>query len=649
MEFQKFGIDSRLAAAAERLRPNAFFHEKMLDHVIKMGENVCAKVSLDEGLEEACLLPALQWLAAASPDSAASRVLILVPDRPRGDAFLSVAEALGASIGATGTVVADLDAFEGADPSAEAIDARIVIGVPDALLAAAKAGVLRLREFGFVISDSTERLGELPADLLRKLIGSLLPSWERRTLLSCARLTVKAKNLAWDLADNPSEIAIDGAVSKAQSVARETWRLAAEDKLKFLLGLLSREKPAKFCVFCNLKDTAADASKRLEANGIRSDFILGSLAIERKLELQERIASGSLEALVLTDQGAEGLSPSTFPFVVNFDIPLEPEYFVKRLEMLDRSAPGAKVVNLACDRYIFGLTAVEQHIGAKLDVTEVDASLLTAEDKSAAMVFERRDRGERSDRGDRGDRRDRERGSEREGSRRDATRDGRNPEIRRSIADATGGSLDIGDAPPAAPPAGPSAKPPAPPPKARDAGRGRDGRRGASRQAGGPQARGEGGVRREGRQAGRREENRRPAERSSPAGAGNPYDLPMEERMRRYREKYGRRLSDERSDVNRGAAPLRTGKPRRDGAPRPAGQSIPRRAADKPLPAPERSREGGEARGNERPGTRDALPRGTSQRDSARGGAARSDEGPIEAPKGVLSRVFGFFKKKDPK
>ena len=44
---------------------------------------------------------------------------------------------------------------------------------------------------------------------------------------------------------------------------------------------------------------------------------------------------------------------------------------------------------MVCDRYVYGLTAVEHYIEAKLDVRPIDTSLLAARDLSEGMVFGR--------------------------------------------------------------------------------------------------------------------------------------------------------------------------------------------------------------------------------------------------------------------
>jgi len=601
MDFQEFGIDPRLVAAIQKSGTSAFFFEKMLSRSLKQGENVCARITLDSGREEVILLPALQWILSA-PDGECRKALVASADRQGAERIAEAARRIGGGAGLETCLVDAPDPEGGVDAAATGDpSSSIVVGSPEALLAASAQGLLTLRDYGFLIVDGADRLAELPSELMRKLAGSLLPPWERRSVLACDRITVKAKNLAWDIADNPCEISVEGEVAKAQSVAKETWRVASESKFRFLLGRIEREKPVRFCVFCNLRDTAEELSRRLEANGVASDYILGALAVERKLAVLDKIESGRCAALILTDKGAEGLPTGRFPLVVNYDFPLEPEYFVKRLEMLDRAASGAKVLSLACDRYIYGLPAVEQYIDAKLDAVPADDSLLAAEDKSAGMAFERRDAGrdgrDRDGRG--GDERrgprygDRDDRGGREGGRRDGYyREDRGPDIRRSISEATGGSLDVGgEAAPERPrerarPA--ESRAPAAPRQGAGGGRderrpsrrpdGRDNRRPA--RADRDQNRGDrGGDRASSRDRGRRDE--RPS--------GNPYELPMEERMKRYREKYGQRVvaPSKRNPPPSSNHSTNSGRPPEGGGAKNSSERSAPRAALPPDPSPD--------------------------------------------------------------
>jgi len=626
MDFQRFGIDPRLAKAAEDLPTNFFFYEKMLTHVVNGNENVCVKITLDDGREEVLLLPALQWLLSGE----SRKALVVVPDAESADRC-------AAAIGRLGSA-AEIDVCRvRRDDNADQplllegdVSSSVLIGMLEDLL---EAPGLNLRDYGFLVVDGVDRMAELGADLVRKFCAAVLPSWERRSVLAGARITVKAKNLAWDLADNPAEFNIEGEVAKAQSVLKETWKVPGESKLKFLLGFLDREKPSRLCVFCNLKDTAMDLTRRLSANGIRTDSILGSLLAERKFALVEKFRAGDSTCLVLTDEGAEGLSPGVFPLIINYDIPLEPEFFVKRLEMLDRSDPVAKVVSLACDRYIYGLPAVEQYIDAKLDALPADESMLTAVDKSEGMGADRKPRGDSYPRDTRRGQPQRRDAYPREANPREASN---SPGIRKSISEATGGALDMsGNVSTNRPVSNkvPSTNEP---------------RRGQERHGKGPTG-GRPAANKDGRRENSRRSGGKPSEpRNTSTGPasprpGNPYDLPMEERMKVYREKYGQKLGEEKAGGGRGGS--------RNG-PRTGQRSGPKKGPQGGQPGGPKQQKG-EQHGNPKgqrgrpqgPAPAQRPPRPANAPEVSRPPQAAKVE-PERKPEGVVSRLLGVFRKK---
>ena len=615
MDFHQFGIDERLLSGVPSLRDQALYHEKMLTHALKQRENVYARISVAKGREAIYLLPALQWVISGEA-SQPRRVLCLVPDAPTARKSADMARAIGSGIGLEACMVslegegqAPTEAGSGAAGLAAPIlegspGAAFVAGSLEALLAA--SSLLDLRSFGFLIIDGAELIADLPSERIRHLSAALLPSWERRTVVTCGRATVKAKNLAWDLSENPVEFHIEEEAAKAQSVAQESWHIASDAKLRFLLGLLARHKPSRCCVFCNLRSGAEELALRLRYDGVETSLVLGSLPAGRKAEILSEIEAEPGSVLVLTDEGAVGMKAGSFPLVVNYDIPLDPELYVRRLEMLDRAGASSGIVNLACDRYVYGLPAVEQYIDAKLDTRPVDGSLLLAEDKSAGFVFEQprsdqdgpRDalragrlvaaEGHRpaasADGHGRPDSRGRGRPEGQGRGRQDAARPDRSPDIRRRIAEATGGSIDVDGRSREGSPAGGTGKPTGagrsgkqgkPSPKASQP----QGRKGGEARKASPQGNGggsgqhpqRGNGRRQGQEEQRRggKQSRQGPPRGQPASQGgqranaqpNPYDLSMEERMQRYREKYGQDAAGRANGRANGKANGKDGKP----------------------------------------------------------------------------------------
>lgn len=528
------------------------FLEKTVHHVNGKKENVSAQVRMGSGREILYLVPLLQWLLT---EGEGGRALVILPSDQ------DVASAKGHALSLAQSVSIPVHAI-GHDPDEADATALLSMGAVDVLAARQDADTLDLAGYAFVVVDGLERFVEAPYNgPIRRIRSRLKPAWERRTVVFSDKLGVKEQTLALDLADAPTELYLEEETEKAKHLTQATWYVPAEAKIRLLLGVLDSGSHGAVAVFCNLRENAADVARRLSVNGKRAEFAEENLPKARKDSLLARAKSGELDVVALTDESSRGFPAASFPLVVNYDIPLEGEPYLERLRFLDTEAPEARVLNFACDRYVYGIPAVEQFMGFSLGAVQADESLFAKADKSAGMpqANGNRSQGRGGYRGgpqrqasdgprqappgggrDRyqkrpggpGPRRD-EADFHRDNRGRDREGDPRNQEsIRAGIAELTGVNLG-----------GSAARALAhsdPPPRERD-GRGRGPRPEGSPRGGRKKKRGRTGP--PGASAAGPNAPRPKGQTSSPAFA-DPYAIPMEERMRLYKEKYGKHLSE---------------------------------------------------------------------------------------------------------
>ncbi|MCX7027047.1 MAG: hypothetical protein NT061_06120 [Spirochaetes bacterium] len=455
MNLLRFFIDPALfAGAGADDSYRSVFYDKLLSGLFEQNENLYVKTNLQKDRSAILLFPVLYWLKQGRGEAGKTRVLYLCAEKEAAAAFYAEAARLFSAVpGLVAPVLLD-------GPGALCAGAAFVVADLESLSEAIVEPEFQPRSFGFIVADQADLLAELPGELIRTIQGHILPSWERKTLVVAAKHTPKAKNLAWDFADDPKEIALSETMGFAGTMAAVSRDVAEGDKIRFILDLLSKVEDRHLCVFCNLKSTAAELSMRLTMNGVASDYIAGNLNIERKNQIAakalgwtgkrppreepsdtglpagdacvEHAAAAATSAvvpevvgapeagpavasrfpadsfvLVLTDEGAKGIATPCFATLVNYDIPLEPEFYFERLNLLKRDALGAGIYNLVCERYMYGIPAIERLIDASLAVAPlVDKSGLP-EDLSAGKAVElpeprRRDRFERGGRDERG-------------------------------------------------------------------------------------------------------------------------------------------------------------------------------------------------------------------------------------------------------
>ena len=540
MDLSRFSIDAALFSSAEA--SNAYrsvFYERLLSGLIEKDENLFVRTDIRKEREPIFAFPALYWLEKAG-QAGRRKALYLCFDEAEAQAACEAASRL-----AEGSALAKPVLLGASNGSSDDVkESNLLFATVQTFYDLLPTGVFVPRDFGFVIADQAEQIAEMPGEILRKIQGSLLPSWERKSLIITNKHTPKAKNFAWDFGDSPREIKLGETMGYAGTTSTISRDIKEADKIRFILQLLAEGENRHLCVFCNLKSMAAELSARLVLNGVSADYIAGNLNPDRKNQIitkaltwsgqrkqseliveesgaeeegesskaaavpavssaapgaESRFAADSF-VLVLTDDGAKGLSRPEFITVVNYDLPLEPEFYFERLNFLKIQDLVARLYNLVCERYMYGLPAIERMIDASLSVVPIDSGIALPEDLSAGKIIEMpesrfRERGDRHGRGDhRGD------GGDRYG--REAPRD--QPE--RSER----------------PERGPSP-------------------RGEGRRAPAPSAR-----------AMPTETNR--------GGIPDPYAMSMEERLALYKKKYGKQLEQGPSANRSGGDPRRKGR-----------------------------------------------------------------------------------------
>ncbi|MDR0602156.1 MAG: DEAD/DEAH box helicase [Treponema sp.] len=262
---------------------------------------------------------------------------------------------------------------------------QILVGTPGRVLDLNKSGRMNLMDIAFLVLDEADRMfdmGFYPD--LRKLIKVVPPADRRQTMLFSATLNAWVKNLAWEYTKSPFEIEIAPEIVTVDEVEQTLYHVPSQDKMKFLLGILAREKPESAIIFCNTKRYTEIVAKRLRINGYECEFIIGDLPQSRRLKIIEDVKAGRIRYLAATDVAARGLDIEGLAMVVNYDLPVEAENYVHRIGRTARAGKTGKAVTLASEQDVYELPAIERYIGKKIPAENAGEDLYI-EDKSAGM------------------------------------------------------------------------------------------------------------------------------------------------------------------------------------------------------------------------------------------------------------------------
>ena len=432
----------------------------------------------------------------------------------------------------------------------------LIIGTPGRVIDLQESGSMDLSQVAFLVVDEADRMfdmGFYPD--LRRLIKVLPKTQDRQTMLFSATLNTYVKNLAWEYTEDPVEITIEAQQITVEEIDQQLLHVSSDAKMRLLLGILQSEKPESVIVFCNTKRSCEVVAKRLQYNGMESEFIIGDLPQSKRLQVLDSFKSGSLKCLVATDVAARGIDVDDLAMVVNYDLPNESENYVHRIGRTARAGKSGKAYTFCSEQDVYNLVPIERYLGRSIPAAVAFEDMM-AQDKSADVYIRTGDYGEDSEReGRRGgrDRRGKGRGHEPGRGRRASSSGGR------GSRDGASWSKDEGAGHQSDRKGGSH-------PSDRKGGRNWDGGSRGKRGRPGDGRRGKGGDYRKGSRS--RGAYAGAESRDWKPGADGIQDqdlaaLPFEQRMKLYKEKYG--VSQPQGGPDAGAGNAGGGSPRKSG------------------------------------------------------------------------------------
>ena len=330
------------------------------------------------------------------------KALIIAPTRELAVQIEGEAKLLASHMGLTiGTFHGGVGYAGQEQLLAQGVD--VAIATPGRLLDFADSRKINLKDFGFLVIDEADRLfdmGFLPD--LRRILRKMGHRKERMTMLFSATLSSRVAHLAWEHMYDPQEVLIDPEQITVETVTQELYHVTRARKMELLLGILKRENPENALIFTNTKQAAYEVASRLKINRVRCEYIIGDLTQRKRLKVIDAIKSGDLKLLAATDVAARGLHINDLDIVINYDLPEYAENYVHRIGRTARAGKSGKAISLACERFVYGLEAIERLTGIKIPVVATEQSLYVR-DLSAGRRFPLERVG--SDRSDRSERR----------------------------------------------------------------------------------------------------------------------------------------------------------------------------------------------------------------------------------------------------
>ena len=353
---------------------------------ILRGEDVLAIAQTGTGKTAAFVLPVLDKLIADRDADKGIRCLVMEPTRELALQITDVFNSMG-----RGSRIKTLCVHGGVEqyPQIQRLEKGIdiLVATPGRMFDLISQGHITTAQVQILILDEADHMLDLGfIHDIRQLIR-LLPR-ERQTLFFSATINAEIKKLAYSLVKNAIRIQISPKDPVSKNVDHSVAFIAMDDKRFFLERIVNQHPESRILVFVRTKVRAGRVSEAMNRVGIACLTMHGDIDQKERISTLKKFRDGEFKVLVATDVSARGIDIAGVEFVVNYDLPEQPENYVHRVGRTGRGNKRGLAVSFCSPEERPLLEAIETYTGNEIgriefSKSDYQATLdLTAEVKS---------------------------------------------------------------------------------------------------------------------------------------------------------------------------------------------------------------------------------------------------------------------------
>ncbi|MCU0392509.1 MAG: DEAD/DEAH box helicase [Thermoflexibacter sp.] len=236
---------------------------------------------------------------------------------------------------------------------------QVIVGTPGRLIDHLGRGSFETDNIDTVVLDEADEMLNMGFVEDIEHIFDQLPS-ERQTLLFSATMPPPILTLTKKYLNNPHHVKVVKSTVTAASIKQYYFNLKGNQKVEVMARLMEVYDLKLMLVFCNTKKQVDDLVALLQLKGLEAEGIHGDLKQSQRTSVMAKFKSNVVNILVATDVAARGIDVSGVDAVFNYDIPLDPEYYVHRIGRTGRAGKSGMSFTFVTGRESSKLKEIER-------------------------------------------------------------------------------------------------------------------------------------------------------------------------------------------------------------------------------------------------------------------------------------------------
>ncbi|WP_162427786.1 DEAD/DEAH box helicase [Pontibacter pudoricolor] len=383
MKFEDYRISDEIKRSLSKLgfRKPTDIQFKAIPPIMK-GEDVLAIAQTGTGKTAAFAIPVLDRLQYSKNRRRDDGIkcVVMVPTRELALQITEVFNEIG-----QGTRVNTFCVFGGVEQGPqiakleEGID--ILVATPGRLFDLVSQGYIKLHRVEVLVLDEADHMLDLGfIHDIRQLIAKL--PRQRQTLFFSATINEKIKELAYSLVNKPVRIQISPKDPVAKNVDHSVMYVDMDDKRFFLERVVNEHPDKKILAFVRTKVRAERVVAAMDRVGIKAISIHGGKEQKDRTEVMRQFKKGEVKLLIATDVSARGIDIPSVDYVVNYDLPEQPENYVHRVGRTGRGTEKGIAVSFCAPEEKPILDEIQEYLTKDIKVLSIDR-----EDYEATIDF----------------------------------------------------------------------------------------------------------------------------------------------------------------------------------------------------------------------------------------------------------------------